>query len=49
MHDDMETVNCNPPEDVDLSDAEDVQYNIENAETVQVQLKTKKSSNHIVA
>ena len=49
IYDDMETVDCNPPEDVDLSDAEAVQYNIENAETVQAQLKGKKSSNHIVA
>ena len=49
MYEDMETVDYNPPEDVDLSDAEAVQYNIENAERVQAPLKTKKSPKHIFA
>ena len=49
MYENMETVDYNPPEDVDLSDAEAVQYNIGNAERVKAPLKTKKSSKHIFA
>lgn len=43
MYDDMETVDYNPPEDVELSDAETVQYNIENFETLQALLIAQKA------
>lgn len=43
MYDDMETVDYNLPEDVELSDAETVQYNIENFETLQALLIAQKA------
>lgn len=43
MYDDMETVDYNPPEDVELSDAETVQNNIENFETLQALLIAQKA------